>query len=167
MLPKTVVIFQSLSRVRLLVTPWTAARQTPLSSTISRGLLTLMSIESVIPSNHLILCLPLLLPPSILPRIWVFSNESALRIRWPKYCSCSFNIGSSNEHPGLITFRMDKLDLLAVQGTLKSLLQHQSSKASSLLCSAFLRVRDTRANHSLSSPSPPAFNSSQHQGLFK
>ena len=93
------------------------------------------------PSNHLILCCPLLLLPSIFPRIWVFSNESALRIRWPKYCSCSFNIGSSNEHPGLITFRMDKLDLLAVQGTLKSLLQYHTSKASSLLHLTFIIVQ--------------------------
>ena len=126
-----------------------------------------MSIESVMPSNHLILCRPLLLLPSIFPSIRVFSSESALRIKWPKDWSFSFNISPSNEHPGLICFRMDWLDRLAVQGTLKSLLQHQSSKASSLLCSAFLRVRDTRANHSLSSPSPPAFNLSQYQGLFQ
>ena len=101
----------------------------------------LMSIESVMPSNHLILCLPLLLLPSILPNIKVFSNESALRIRWPKYWSFSFNISPSNEHPGLISFRMDWLDLLAIQGTLKSLLQDHSSKASIFWCSAFLIVQ--------------------------
>ena len=100
-----------------------------------------MSIESVVPSNHLILCCPLLLLPSIFPNIKVFSNESALRIRWPKYQSFSFNISPSNEHPGLITFRMDSLDLLAVQGTLKSLLQHHCSKASILLHSAFFIVQ--------------------------
>ena len=100
-----------------------------------------MSIESVMPSNHLILCHPLLLPPSIFPSIRVFSNESALCIRWPKYWSFSFNISPSNEHPGPISFRMDWLDLLAVQGTLKSLLQHHSSKASVLRCSAFFIVQ--------------------------
>ena len=100
-----------------------------------------MSIESVIPSNHLILCCPLLLPPSIFPSISVFSKESALPIRWPKYWSFSFNISPFNEHPGLISFRMDWLDLLAVQGTLKSLLQHHSSKASVLRCSAFFIVQ--------------------------
>src|SRR5574340_252312 len=100
-----------------------------------------MSIKSVMPSNHLILCRPLLLLPSILPSIRVFSNESALHIRWPQYWSFSFNISPSNEHPGLISFRMDWLDLLAVQGTLKSLLQHHSSKASILLCSAFFIVQ--------------------------
>ena len=100
-----------------------------------------MSIESVMPSNHLTLCCPLLLPPSIFPIIRVFSNESALHIRWPKYWSFSFNISPSNEHPGLISFRMDWLDLLAVQGTLKSLLQHHSSKASILQCSAFFTVQ--------------------------
>ena len=111
-------------------------------------------IESVMPSNHLILSCPLLLLPSIFPSIRVFSNESALRIRWPKYWSFSFNISPSNEHPGLISFRMDWLDLLAVQGTLKSLLQHHSSKASILLCSAFFIVQltsihDNWKNHSL------------------
>ena len=116
---------QSLSHIRLFVTPWTAAHQTSLSITNSRGLPTLMSIESVMPSNHLIFCRPLLLLPSIFPSIRVFSNESALHMRWPKYWSFSFNISPSNEHPGLI-FRMDWLDLLAVQGTLKSLLQHHS-----------------------------------------
>ena len=130
---------QSLSRVRLFVTPWAAAHQASPSITNSRGLLKLMSIESVMPSNHLILCRPLLLP-SIFPSIRVFSNESALRIRWPKYWSFSFNISPSNEQPGLISFRMDWLDLLAVQGTLKSLLQHHSSKASILWHSAFFIV---------------------------
>ena len=132
---------QLLSHVRLFATPWTAGRQASLSITNSRSLLTLMSIESVMPSNHLILCHPLLLLPSIFPSIWVFSNESALRIRWPKYWSFSFNISPSNEHPGLISFMMDWLDLLAVQGTLKSLLQHHSSKASILLRSAFFIVQ--------------------------
>ena len=123
---------QSLSPVRLFATPWTAACQASLSITNSRSLLKLMSIESVMPSSHLILCCPLLLPPSIPPSIRVFPNEAALRIRWPKYWSFSFNISLSNEHPGLISFRMDWLDLLAVQRTLKSLLQHHSSKASVL-----------------------------------
>ena len=121
---------QSLSRVRLFATPRTAARQASLSITNSRSLPKLMSIELVMPSNHVILCRPLLLLPSIFPSIRVFSNESALRIRWPKYWSFSFNISPSNEHSGLISFRMDWLDLLAVQGTLKSLLQHHSSKLS-------------------------------------
>ena len=123
---------QSLSHVQLFVTPWTAARQASLSITSCWSLLKLMSIESVMPSNHLILCHPLLLPPSILPSIRVFSNESVLHIRWPKCWSFSFNISLSNEHSGLISFRMDWLDLLAVQGTLKRLLQHHSSKASIL-----------------------------------
>ena len=113
---------QSLSHVLLFATPWTAARQASLSITHSRSLPKLMSIESVMPSNHLILCRPLLLLPSVFPSIRVFSNESALRIRWPKYWSFSFNISPSNEHPELISFRMDWLDLLIVQGTLKSLL---------------------------------------------
>ena len=117
------------------------ARQTSLSITNSQSPPKTMSIESVMPSNHLILCRPLLLLPSVFPSIRVFSNESALRIRWPKYWSCSFNISLSNEHPGLISFRMDWLDLLAVQGTLKSLLQHHSSKASILWCSAFFTVQ--------------------------
>ena len=120
---------QSLSRVCLSVTPWTAAHQASLSITNSWSLLKLMSIESVIPSNHLILCHPLFFLPSIFPSIRVFSNESPLPIRWPKYWSFSFNTSPSNEHSGLISFRMDWLDLLAVQGTLKSLLQHHSSKA--------------------------------------
>ena len=114
---------QSLSCVWLFVTPWTAARQASLSITNSRSLLKLMSIELVMPSNHLILCHPFLLLPSIFPSIRVFSNESALLIRWPKYWTYSFNISPSNEHSGLISFRMDWLHLLAVQGTLKSLLQ--------------------------------------------
>ena len=121
--------------------PWTAARQASLSITNYRILPKLMSIESVMPSNHLILCHPLLLLPSILPSIRVFSNESALRIMWAKYWSFSFSLRLSNEQPGLISFRMDWLDLLAVQGTLKSLLQHHSSKASVLQCSAFFVVQ--------------------------
>ena len=132
---------QSLSCVHLSVTPWTAARQASLSITNSWSLLKLTSIKSVMPSNHLILCRPLLLPPSIFPSIRVFSNESALRIRWPKYWRFSFSISPSKEHPGLISFRMDWLDLLAVQETLKSLLQHHSSKASILQCSAFFIVQ--------------------------
>ena len=131
---------QSLSRVWLLETPWTAAWQASLSITNSQSLPKLMSIESVMPSNHLILCCSLLLP-SIFPSIRVFSNELALHIRWPKFWSFSFNISPSNEHPGLISFRMDWLDLFAVQGALKSLLQHHSSKASILLCSAFFIVQ--------------------------
>ena len=132
---------QLLSRVRLFVTPWTTACQASLSITNSWSLPKLMSIELAMPSNHLILCRPLLLLPSIFPNIRVFSNESALCIRWPKYWSFSFNISPSNEHPGLISFRMDWLDLLAVPGTLKSLLQHHSSKASILWCSAFFIVQ--------------------------
>ena len=119
------------SRVQLFVTPWIAACQASLSITNSWSSLRLMPIGSVIPSNHLILCRPLL-PPSILPSIRVFSNESVLHIRWPKYWSFNFSISHSHEHPGLISFRMDWLDLLAVQGTLKSLLQHHSSRASIL-----------------------------------
>ena len=135
------VAIQSFSRVRLLVTPWTAARQTSLSITNSRSLPKLMSIESVMPSNHLILCRPLLLLPSIFPSIRVFSNASAIHMRWPKYWSFSFSISLSKEHPGLISFRMDWLDHLSVQGTLKSLLQHHSSKESILQCSAFFTVQ--------------------------
>ena len=127
---------QSLSCVRLFATPCTAARQASLCITSSQSLLKLMSIESVMSSNHFILCHPLLLP-LIFPSIRVFSNESVLHIRWPKYWSFSFNISPSNEHSGLISFRIDWLDLLAVQGTLKSLLQHHSSKTSILRCSAF------------------------------
>ena len=132
---------QSLSHVQLFATAWTSARQASLSITNSRSPPKPMSIESVIPSNHLILCCPLLLLPSIFPSIRVFSNESALRIRWPKNWSFSFNISPSNEHPGLISFRKDWLDLLAVQGTLKSLLQHHSSKALILWRSAFFIVQ--------------------------
>ena len=129
---------QSLSRVQLFVTPWTAECQSSLSITNSWILSKLMSIESVMPSNHLNLCHPLLLLPSIFPNIRVSSNESALHIRWPKYWSISFNISPSDEHPGLISFRMDWLDLLAVQGTFKSLFQHHSSKASILNSSFFI-----------------------------
>ena len=132
---------QSLSRVRLFATPWIPARQASLSITKSWSSLKLMYIESVIPSSHLILCRPLLLLPLIPPSIRIFSNESTLHLRWPKYWSFSFSISPSNEHPGLIPFRMDWLDLLAVQGTLKSLLQHHSSKASILRCSAFFTVQ--------------------------
>ena len=131
---------QSLSHVWLFATPWTAAHKASLSITSSRSPPKPMSIESVMPSSRLILCRPLLLLPSIFPSIRVFSNESVLRIEWPKYCSFSFSISPSNEHPGLISFRMDWLDLLAVQGTLKSLPQHHNSKASILQHSAFLIV---------------------------
>ena len=123
-----------------LPTPWTAVGKVSLSITNSWSLLKLMPIKSVMPSSHLIFCHPLLLPPSIFSSIRVFSNESALCIRWPKHWRFSFSISPSNEHPGLISFRMDWLDLLAVQGTLKSLLQHHSSKASVLQCSAFFTV---------------------------
>ena len=132
---------QSLSCVQLFVTPWTAAYQASLAITNSWSLVKPMSIESVMLSNHLILCCPLLLLPSVFPRIRVFSNGSVLHIRWPKYWSFSFSISPSNEHPGLIFFKMDWLDLLAVQGTLKSLLQYHSSKASFLHCSAFFIVQ--------------------------
>ena len=141
--PVVYVLFvvQSVSHVRLFVTPWTAASQVSLSINNSQGLPKLMSIELVMPSNHLIPCHRLLLLPSIFPSIRVFSNESALLIRSLKYWSFSFNISPSNEYSGLISFRMDWLDLLAVQGTLKSLLQHHSSKASILWCSAFFIVQ--------------------------
>ena len=132
---------QLLSRVRLFETPWIAACQASLSITNSQSLPKPMSIESVMPSNHLILCHPLLLLPSIFPSIRVFSDESILRLRWLKYWSFSFSISPSNGHPGLISFRMDWLDLLAVQGTLKSLLQHHSSKASIFQRSAFFTVQ--------------------------
>ena len=132
---------QLLSHVQLFVTPWTAARQASVSITNSRSLLKLMSIESVLPSNHLILCRPLLLPPSIFPSIRGFPNESVLHIRWPKYWSFSFSISPSSDYSGLISFRTDWLDLLAVQGTLKSLLQHHSSNASILWCSALFIVQ--------------------------
>ena len=136
--PSTV---QLLSRVRLFVTPWTAAHQASLSTTNSQSLLKLMSITSMMPSNHLILCHPLLLLPSIFPSNRVFSNESVPRIRWPNYWSFSFSISPSNEYSGLISFKIDYLDILAVQGTLKSLLQHHSSKASILQRSAFFIVQ--------------------------
>ena len=144
---------QSLSCVRLFATPLTAACQACLSITNSRSLRKLKSIESVMPSNHLILCCPLLLLPSIFPNIRVFSNESALCIRWPKYWSFTFNISPSNEHPGLTSFRMDWLDLLAVQGTLKSLLQHHSSKhqssmLSSLYCQTLTSIHNYWKKHS-------------------
>ena len=145
---------QSLSRVWLFAASWTAACLVSLSITNSQSLLKLMSIESVMPSNHLILCHPLLLPPSIFPSIRLFSNESTLCIRWPKYWSFSFSISPSNEHLGLIPFRMDWLDLFAVQGTLKSLLQHHSSKASIIQCSAVFvlptltSIHDYWKNHS-------------------
>ena len=132
---------QSLSCVRLFATPWTAAHQASLSITNSQSLLKLMSIQSVMPSSHLILCHPLLLLPLIPPIIRVFSSESTLRIKWPKYWSFSFSISPSNEHPGLIVFRMDWLDILAVQGTLKSLLQHHSSKASIFQPSVFFIIQ--------------------------
>ena len=132
---------QLLSRVRLFATPWTEACQASLSITNSWSSPKLMSIESVTPSNQLILCCPLLLLPSIFPSIRVFSNESALHIRWPKHWSFSFSISPSNEHSGLISFRMDWLDILVVQGTLKSLLQHHSSKTSNLWHSAFFIVQ--------------------------
>ena len=131
---------QSLSCVQLFATPWTAARQTFLSFTISWSLLKLMSIESVMSSNHLILCRPLLLLPSVFASIKVFS-ESALHIRWPEYWSFSFSISPSSEYSQFVSFKVDWFDLLAVQGTLKSLLQHHSSKASILWCSAFFKIQ--------------------------
>ena len=130
-----------LSHVLLSATPCTAAHQASLSITNTRNLLKLMSTESLMLSNHLLLCCPLLLPPSIFPSIGVFSNESVLRIKWPKYWSLCFSISYSNEYSGLTSFRMDWLDLLAVQGSLKSFLQHHSSKASILRCSAFFMVQ--------------------------
>ena len=139
---------QLLTHVWLFVTPWAAARQASLSITSSWSLLKLMSIELVMPTNHLILYHPLLLLSSIFPSIRVFSNQSVLRIRWPKYWSFSFNISPSNEHSGQISFRMDWLDLLAVQGTLKSLLQHHSSKGSILWHSAFFSLEKEMAPHS-------------------
>ena len=132
---------RSVSRVRLFATPWITACQASLSITNSRSSLRLMSIESVMPSSHFILSCPLLLLPPIPPSIRVFSNESTLHMRWPNYWSFSFSISPSKQHPGLISFRMDWLDLLAVHGTLKSLLQHHTSKASILLCSAFFTVQ--------------------------
>ena len=134
------LIVQSLSNIPLFPTPWTTACQASLSFTISQSLLKLTSIESVMPSNHLMLCCPLLLLPSIFPNIRVFSNELALRIRWPKYWSFRFNISPSNEYSGLISFRIDWFDHLSVQSTLKSLLQQHSLKALILWCSAFFMV---------------------------
>ena len=145
---------QSLSRVRLFATPWIAARQASLSITNSQSSLKLMSIESVMPSSHLILCHPLLLLLPIPPSIKVFSNESALHIRWPKYWSFSFSISPSNEHPGLVSFRMDWLDLLGHQGTHKSLLQHHSSKASIIRCSAFFTVQLSHPYMTTGKPQP-------------
>ena len=145
---------QSLSRVQLFVTPWTTARQASLSFTNSQSLLKLMSIASVMPSNHLILCHPLLLPPSIFPSIGVFSKESVLRIRWPKYWSLNFSICPSNEYSGLISFMTGWFDLLAVLGTLKNLLQHHQNKSiNSLVCSflyspTLTSIYDNWKNHS-------------------
>ena len=135
------IVVQLLKRVQLFGTPWTAARLASLSFTISQGLLKFMSSEWVMLSNHLIYCRPLLLLPAIFPSMRVFSNESVLPIRWPKDCSFSFSISPSNEYSGLISFRMDWFDLLAVQGTLKSPLQHHGSKASIFWCSAFFMVQ--------------------------
>ena len=145
---------QLLNHVRLFATPWITVRQVPLSITNSRSLPKPMPIKLVMPSSHLILCHPLLLLPSIPPSIRVFSNESTLLMSWPKYCSFSFSISPSSEYPGLISFRMDWLDFLAVQGTLKSLLQHHSSKPSIFRCSAFFIVHShihtwPLENHSL------------------
>ena len=136
-----VAVVQSLNHVRLFVNPWTAAHQASLSFTISWNLLKLMSIRSVMPSNYLILCRPLLLLPSIFPSIRVFSNELALHIRWPKYWSFSFSISPFNEYSGLISFKINWLDLLAVHGTLKSFLQHRSLKALILPSSAFFTIQ--------------------------
>ena len=136
-----VVVVQSLSHVQLFITPWAAAHQGSLSFTISQSLLKLMYIKSVMPSNHLILCHPLLLLPSVFPSIRVFSSESILCIRWPKYWSFNFSISLSNEYSGLISFGIDWFDLLAVQGTLKSILQHHSLKASILQRSAFFMIQ--------------------------
>ena len=139
-MPPFVFVVQSLGRVPLFVTPWTAARQASLSISNSHSLFKVMSIESTMPSNHLILCCPLLLLPSIFPRGKVFSNKSVLHIRWPDYWSFSFSISPSSKYSGLISFTMEWLDLLAIQGTLKSFLQHHNSKASILRCSASDRL---------------------------
>ena len=149
-----VVVVEALSCVRLFVTPWTAARQASLSFTISQSLLKLLSVESVMPSNHLILCHPLLFLPSVFPSIRVFPNESALRIRWPKYLRFSFDISPSNEYSGLVSFRIDWFDL-AIQGILKSLLQYHSWKASILWCSAFFMVR---LSHPYMTTEKPSFD---------
>ena len=148
---------QSLSHVQLFVTPWTAAHEASLSIINSWSLLKLMSIASVMPSNHLILCCPLLLLSSIFPSIMVFSNESVLHIRWPKYWGFSFNISPPNEHPGLTSFRMDWLDLLAVQGTLQDCAQTHVHQVGDGI----------QPSHPLLSPSPLVFNLSQHQSLFQ
>ena len=140
-------LVQLFSHVGLFATPWISACQASLSFTISQSLLKLMSIESVMPSNHLNLCHPLFLLPSIFPSITVFSNDLALRIRWPKYWSLSFNISPSNEYSGLVSFRIDWFHHLAVQGTLKSLLQHRRSKSSFLRCSAFFMVQFSTSIH--------------------
>ena len=152
---QNIIAVQSLSHVQLFATPWNAAHQASLSITNLQSLLKLMSIELAMPSNHLIPRCPLLLLPSIFPSIRVFSDESALRIRWPKYWSFNFSISPSSEYSGLISFRIDWFDLLAVQGTLRSLLQHHSSKAAILRCSSFphsptlTSIHDHRKNHSL------------------
>ena len=151
--PGMISSVQSLSPVQLLVTPWTVARQASLSITSSQRLLKLMSIELAMPSNHLILCCSLLLWPSVFPSIRIFSSEPVLRVRWPKCQNFSFNISPSNKYSGLISFRIDWFDIFAVQGTLKSLLQHHSSKASILCRSAFFIVQltsmhDYRKDHS-------------------
>ena len=151
---QSLIVVQSLSHVCPFATPWTAACQSSLFFTIFWSLLKLMSIDSVMPCNHLIFCHPLLLLPSIFPSIRVFSNESVLRIKWPKYWSFTFSIHPSNEYSGLISFRIDWLDLPAAQGTLKSLLQHDSSKASALRCSAFLMFQ-------LSHPYNPLYYNSE------
>ena len=140
-LSKTVIVVQSLSHVQLFATPWTSPCQVPLSSTISWSLLKFMSTESMMLLNHLILCCLLLLLPSVFLRIRVFPNESSLCIRWPKYCRFTFSISPSNEYSGLISFSIDCFGFLAIQGTLKSLLQHDSLKASILWCSAFFMAQ--------------------------
>ena len=148
------MIVHSINHIQLFATPSTAAHQAPLSSTISWSFLKFMSIELVLPSSHFILCHPIILPPSIFPSIRVFSNESVLRIRWPKDWSFSFNISPSNEYSGFISFKIDWLDLLAFQGTLESLLQHHSSKASVLQCSAFFIVQLSHPYMSTKKPKP-------------
>ena len=155
-----VVIFaQLLSHVRLFATPWTAACQASLSFTVSWSLLKLLSIESVMPSSHFVLCPPLLLLPSIPPSIKVFSSESTLHMRWPKYWSFGFSISPSDEHPGLISLRMDWLDLLATQGTLRSLLQHHSSKPSILWYSAFFTVQLSHPHMTTGNTTGPTMDS--------
>ena len=162
----SVVVVQSLSRVQLLATPWQTARQASLSVNNSWSPPKFVSIESVMPSSHLIFCHPFLLLLPIPPSIRVFSNESTLHMRWPKYWSFSFSIIPSKEHPGPIFFRMDQLDLLAVQGTLKSLLQHHSSKASILLCSAFFLVQLSHPYMTTGKTMVARFNSKTHIELF-